>query len=131
MSHYMRSKVSFHSLHGLVESLRELGFILEIHDSPQHLYGYHGDVRPETANVIIRRAEIGASSNDVGFLQKEDGSYEAIISQFDSHRFDKKWKGHVAQLAGHAGGAGDDAPPLDHAAAQAGPDDRRDRRPPR
>jgi hypothetical protein len=36
---------------------------VEYHEVAQHLFGYGGDRRPETAEVIIRRQHIGAASN--------------------------------------------------------------------
>lgn len=56
-------------------------------DSPQHLEGYHGDLRDEKAQVIIPRATVnkylsGGASNDAGFNFIGDGC-EAIISDYD------------------------------------------------
>ena len=48
-----------------------------------HLYGWHGDRRPETANYVIRRRYVSMASNDVGFALQPDGTYQAIVSQFD------------------------------------------------
>ena len=46
------------------------------------LYGYQGDRRKETANIVIRRKFVGSASNDLGF-QKTDAGYVAVISEFD------------------------------------------------
>ena len=46
------------------------------------LYGYQGDRRPETAQIVVRRKFIGAASNDLGF-QKTDAGYVAVISEYD------------------------------------------------
>lgn len=40
---------------------------------PQPLYGYQGDLRSDSAHVIVRRAHLGRASNDIGFLHQEDG----------------------------------------------------------
>jgi len=56
-----------------------------------HLIGYHSDTRPEVANIVIRRSEIGSASNDIGFAKNADGTYTAIISDYDSHQHNGKW----------------------------------------
>jgi hypothetical protein len=33
------------------------------------LIGYHGDERPERAQVIIRRSQLDSESNDIGFAR--------------------------------------------------------------
>jgi hypothetical protein len=66
----------------LLASLTELGFaeIEEGDDLP--LYGYHGDRRPETASLVVRRQHIGSASNDLGFARTADG-YFPVISEYD------------------------------------------------
>lgn len=65
---------------------------IEIHGVPQNLFGYKGDKRSEVANIIVRRKYIEEYANDLGFVQKEDGTYEAIISAYDSSRFNSRWR---------------------------------------
>ena len=101
VSHYLRAKCNVKSRAGLVAALEELGFHPEVGDAPLPLYGYHGDRRPEQAHVVIRRREVGPSSNDVGFLELEDGSFEAVVSEFDRRRgWGADRLARVAQLAG-------------------------------
>jgi hypothetical protein len=64
---------------------------IEIHNEPQTLYGYRGDARQEKANMIIRRKDVGMSSNDLGFIKNEDNTYSAIISEFDKGRYNQSW----------------------------------------
>ena len=64
---------------------------VEVHETPVHLIGYHSDSRPEVANIIIRRSEIGNKSNDIGFSKNSDGKFTAIVSDYDSHRHGTKW----------------------------------------
>jgi hypothetical protein len=77
----------------LLAALDEMGFIYERHDDAQTLYGYQGDARKDKANVIIRRQNTGMpSSNDVGFLRREDGTYQAVISDYDrASKFTDSW----------------------------------------
>lgn len=99
MSEFTVCKTKFKDRDALVDALVESGFKreeIEIHETPQNLYGYHGDKRSQKANIIIRRGSVGSSSNDLGFLKKEDGTYEAIISEFDRRS--------AGRHAGNAGG---------------------------
>lgn len=92
MSKYSTNRTLFKDKACLVESLIEMGFDateIEVHTSPKNLYGYYGDMREDTAEVIIRRHAVnrllsGGASNDVGFKLQVDGTYGGIISQYDS-----------------------------------------------
>lgn len=66
---------------------------IESHKQAMNLYGYKGDMRTDKANVIIRRKNVGRASNDLGFVKNADGSYTAIISEFDgrSMGFSSVW----------------------------------------
>ena len=64
---------------------------LEVNDTARNLYGYENDRRAETAHVIIRRNHVGGSANDIGFAQGKDGTYSAIISEYDSRYYTKEW----------------------------------------
>jgi hypothetical protein len=70
MSHFTRVRTTLRDPEVLAAALREAGYPqAEVHDEPQVLYGYHGDARPERAEVIIRRQHIGQASNDIGFAR--------------------------------------------------------------
>jgi len=60
-----------------------MGYVFEEHEVAQNLYGYGGDKRQQKANIIIRRKYVGSAANDVGFLRRDDGTYELIISEYD------------------------------------------------
>lgn len=86
MSEFTICETQFRDLKALVTALVEAGIDrghIEVHEDAQNLYGYHGDKRTQKANIIIRRQHVGGSSNDIGFVKKADGTYEAIISEFD------------------------------------------------
>lgn len=103
MSHFTRVRTTLRDPELLVKALATAGFTtVEVHDSPQTLYGYQGDARPERAEVIIRRRHVGRLSNDIGFRRREDGSFEAIISEYDRRRHDQQWLTKVARAYGHA-----------------------------
>ncbi len=66
----------------LLAALADLGYpeVEEGADLP--LYGYHGDRRPETAALVVRRRHLGSASNDLGFARTTEG-YVPIISEYD------------------------------------------------
>ncbi len=92
MSHYTTLKTKLIETGALIKALSDVGFSsVEIHDKAQHLYGYQGDERRQTAEVIVRREFVGHASNDIGFKRNEDGVFDAIISGYDRSKFDDKW----------------------------------------
>ena len=66
----------------LLKALAECGYGVVEEGEALSLYGYQGDRRPETAQIVVRRKFIGAASNDLGF-QKTDAGYVPVISEFD------------------------------------------------
>jgi hypothetical protein len=84
VSHYNKINVVFKDAECLVKALMSVGYSrdqIEVHKEPVALYGYHGEVRPEMAHVVIRRNNVGSASNDVGFIVGEKS--QAIISDYD------------------------------------------------
>lgn len=86
----------------LCAALAEMGFTFECHAEAQNLHGYVGDTRQQKANIIIRRHHTGiGASNDVGFLKTADGTYQAIISDYDrGAKFNDTWLGKLSQEYG-------------------------------
>ncbi len=66
----------------LLNALSECGYTQVEEGEALSLYGYQGDRRPETAQIVVRRKFIGSASNDLGF-QKTDAGYAPVISEFD------------------------------------------------
>ena len=97
MSHYTVIQTQIREVPILLRSLQEMGFQhVEFHEQAQHLFGYEGDQRPETAEIIIRREYIDEVANDVGFKRQESGEFQAIVSEYDRQaRCDDAW---LAQL---------------------------------
>lgn len=86
MSEFVECQTKFKDRQALLEALVEMGWTrdqIEVHDNAVNLYGYRGDKRTQTAHVIIRRQHMGGCSNDMGFHKNADGTYEAIISEYD------------------------------------------------
>jgi hypothetical protein len=92
MSKYHEYQCEFKDEESLVKGLNDMGYkTVEVHKEAQSLYGYHGDKRAEKANVIVRREFVGRAANDLGFVKKADGSYSAIVSEFDSGKHNHSW----------------------------------------
>ena len=86
MSHYTKVKTKLCSKESLLKALKDMGFAegqIRVHESAQQLEGYESRLRNETAEIIIPRQHVGGASNDIGFKLQEDGTYGAIISDYD------------------------------------------------
>lgn len=66
----------------LLAALTDLGYTDAEEGEALSLFGYQGDRRPETAEIVVRRGHVGAASNDLGFARTEQG-YVPIVSEFD------------------------------------------------
>lgn len=101
MSRFCTVQTQFKDQDSLLRALIEIGGWtleqIEIHAEPQNLFGYQNDARPEVAHIIIRKRYVGGSSNDIGFIKSSDGTFEAIISEFDRRRYDSRF---MAKLKG-------------------------------
>lgn len=74
--------------------------VVESFASPQHLFGFGGDQRPETAEVIVRRQFVGSAANDLGFKRQESGNFRPIISAYDSRFYNAAWLDELSQRYG-------------------------------
>lgn len=95
MSHYAKTPLlKIRDLDEVCAALDHLGLRYERHAEPVAMYGYQNDVRPERAQVVVRRQHTGLSqSNDIGFLLRPDGAVEAIVSDYDrGAKYDAKWE---------------------------------------
>ena len=98
MSHFTTIKTQITDKNVLLKALSELGFSdVECHETAQHLYGFQGDARAQTAEIIIRRKYVGSASNDIGFKRHGDGTFEAIISEYDRRTYSQQWVGRLQQ----------------------------------
>jgi hypothetical protein len=92
MSHFTTIRTKLIAKDHLLSALEDLGFKdVESHAAPSRLFGYQGDARPELAEIIIRRKYLGPASNDIGFLKSTDGTFQAIISEYDRRKYSHSW----------------------------------------
>jgi len=101
MSHFVECQTEFRDPQALVAALIACGFTaeqIEIHAEAVPLYGYQGDVREQTAHLVIRRQHVGTAANDVGWERQADGTYRAWISEYDGrHRFNPEFQNKIRQ----------------------------------
>jgi len=72
----------------LLAALSDLGFADVEQGEALPLYGYQGDVRSETAAIVVRRQNVGSASNDLGFARTELG-YVPIVSEYECEAFSR------------------------------------------
>jgi hypothetical protein len=102
MSHFTCIKTQLKDQNALVKALADMGLKqVEVYNTAEHLYGYRGDIRPQTAEVIVRRRFIGPLSNDIGFQRQSDGTFEAIISEYDRPKYSQQWLNQLTQRYGY------------------------------
>lgn len=105
MSHMTNVRSLLRSKPGIIHALTRCGFKveqIEVHDTPQVMYGYDGRIRPTKAEIIVRRQFVGPSSNDLGFRLEQDGTWSFIISDYDraTSRYGIPWQEKVTQEVG-------------------------------
>jgi uncharacterized protein DUF1257 len=87
VSKYRKMQTEYSSRAHLREALKASGvpFIECQPGTEEHLYGYHGKRRQETATFIVRREHISSASNDLGWhWNNETRRFEGIVSNYDS-----------------------------------------------
>lgn len=84
-SHYTKCRTKVKDKASLIKALEDMGFVnkMQVHEAAQQLEGYKGDKRSQTAEIIIPRRHVGGAANDIGFKLQNDGTWEAIISEYD------------------------------------------------
>ena len=83
MSKYLQfDDIVFKDRRLLLAALEDVGYREVEEGQALPLYGYHGDKRPETAEVVVRRKHVGSLSNDIGFTRTQAG-YVPILSEYD------------------------------------------------
>lgn len=110
MSAYAEVKTEFTDPDVLREALIEIygckPELVQLHESPVNLIDYRGKVRPDVANIVVpgcgQRHGVGqvvpGASNDIGFVRGENGSYKAIISEYDSAAQNAAWLGKLTAI---------------------------------
>ena len=83
MSKYLAfPEIVFKDRRLLRAALADLGYSEVEEGEALPLYGYQGDRRPETAELVVRRRYLGPASNDLGFTRTPEG-FVPILSEYD------------------------------------------------
>ena len=83
MSKYLvYQEIVFKDRRLLLAALADLGYAEVEEGEALPLFGYQGDRRPETAELVVRRRHLGSASNDLGFARTPEG-FVPIISEYD------------------------------------------------
>lgn len=92
MSHYTVLETKLTDSDALAEALMDMGYEdVEIFDKSQPLVDFMGDTPDQRAEIIVRRNHVGRLSNDIGFKRGQDGTFQAMISDYDQDRHDAQW----------------------------------------
>lgn len=88
MSAYKRIKCTIQDKDTLIKALAVMGLTAQIHDAPQALRGYSGDLRQNKAEIIVLKEDLNTvftgASNDLGFtFNNAAQSYDIICSEYD------------------------------------------------
>ena len=98
MSQYLNMATQIISGKHLVKALKDVGFNeVEFYRTAQPLRDWEGNLRENTAEIIIRKKYVGRASNDIGFKLGADGRFTAFISDFDKDRFNDAWLNRLTQ----------------------------------
>lgn len=76
------SEIVFKDRGLLLAALGDIGYAQIEQGETLALYGYKGDRRAETAQIVVRRTHLGSASNDLGFARTDSG-YIPILSEYD------------------------------------------------
>ncbi len=114
MARYRKIRTDVRSERDLARALAEMGFEhVEVHADARPLDDWIGRPTDVLANVIVRRKDLGASSDDLGFVRNADGTFDLVLSDIHLFKFDRKWIEEVARRTGTASVA---AGPVQYAA---------------
>lgn len=82
----------------LVRALAQVGFVgAESHADRVPLSSWRGIPLGADANVVVRREQIGAAGDDLGFVRNSRGTFDAMISEIHLFRFDRRWLEDLAR----------------------------------
>jgi hypothetical protein len=75
-------EIAFKDRRLLLAALADLGYGEVEEGEALNLFGYQGDQRPETTELVVRRRYLGSASNDLGFRRTAQG-YVPVVSEYD------------------------------------------------
>lgn len=101
MARYRRIPTTVRSERDLARALAEMGLKnVEVHARPEQLRDWIGRPTDVLAEVVVRRKDLGATADDLGFARSPNGTFDLLASDIHLFRFDRKF---VAELARRTG----------------------------
>ena len=101
MPRYRKIPTEIRSERDLQRALSDMGLKnVEVHADPVPLDDWIGRPTEVRANVVVRRKDLGASADDMGFARNAQGTLDLIVSEIHLFRFDRKWLENLAQRTG-------------------------------
>lgn len=101
MARYRRIPTGIRSERDIQRALTDMGLKnVEVHAAPEPLTDWIGRPTTMLASVIVRRKDLGATADDIGFARTPDGTFEMLVSEIHLFRFDRKWMAELAERTG-------------------------------
>lgn len=98
MPRYRRIPTDVRNEQDLRRALTEMGLRnVELHAQGASLDDWIGRATDVRAHVIVRRKDLGAAADDMGFARNDQGTFDLIVSDMHLFRFDKRWIAELAQ----------------------------------
>jgi hypothetical protein len=84
MSHFTQVRTKLTNRECLVQALEDLKLQPQVHETPQSLTGFYGDVDEQSAEIIVKGKTIKARA-DIGFRwNSTSGVYDVIHDEYET-----------------------------------------------
>lgn len=94
MSHYTQLQTQMHDEEVLLEALSDLGFHgLVCSEKPVLLSGWD----KQFAEIKIPESMLDSAFSDIGFKRQSDGSFKALIADYDRRKYGLSWINKLTQ----------------------------------
>ena len=99
MSKYGLTQTVLREENFLLDALKEMGHLVEVHPEGTQLNSYYSEQEAKVANIVIRRQHLRGAYGDIGFARQPDGQFAMIKDELDEHcGYGAKWLGRVQQI---------------------------------
>lgn len=99
MSKFVSFETEFTDGKLLIEALTKMGLkgVQNHIGHPVRMQDFVGSrSQGRDADILVPRNQVGHWSNDLGFVRVDNGTYEAIISDYDQGRYNGNWRNKLA-----------------------------------
>ena len=99
MSKYSVNQTVLREEKYLVDSLKEMGYEVEVHPEGANLNSYYSEQEAKAANIIIRRQHLRGAYGDIGFARQPNSQFAVVQDELDQyHGYGTKWIGRTARV---------------------------------